>query len=158
MTGDDNSWFTLCWRDDAVGMLDQRLLPEEETYLTLQSVEEVAVAIEDLVIRGAPAIGCAAAMGIACGAVTSGATRVEALLADLEAARERLARTRPTAVNLFWALERMREVWKSSARDGNADSIRASLIREAQVIHDEDIETSAQGGGVCPGGNGKISR
>ncbi|MCH7598214.1 MAG: S-methyl-5-thioribose-1-phosphate isomerase [Myxococcales bacterium] len=148
MTVETQSWFTLRWSDDAVLMLDQRQLPEEEVYLTLRSLEEIAQAIENLVIRGAPAIGCAAAMGIARAAVTSEATRVDALLDDLERASERLARTRPTAVNLFWALEKMSEVWKSSAAESTADRgeqdverIRAALIQEAQFIHDDDIRT-----------------
>lgn len=141
MSDQSHSWFTLRWRDDAVLMLDQRRLPEEEVYLTLCGVEEIAQAIENLTIRGAPAIGCAAAMGIALAAVTSAATGVEALLADLERASERLARTRPTAVNLFWALRRMSEVWKSNARADGVDAIRAVLIREAQAIHDEDVQT-----------------
>lgn len=141
MSDQSHSWFTLRWRDDAVLMLDQRRLPEEEVYLTLCGLEEIAQAIENLTIRGAPAIGCAAAMGIALAAVTSAATGVEALLADLERASERLARTRPTAVNLFWALRRMSEVWKSNARADGVDAIRAVLIREAQAIHDEDVQT-----------------
>lgn len=141
MSDENHDWFTLRWRDDAVVMLDQRRLPSEEIYLTLHSVEEIARAIEDLVIRGAPAIGCAAAMGIARAAVTSEATGVDALLADLERARERLARTRPTAVNLFWALERMAETWKSSAAQGGADAVEAALIREARAIYDEDVDT-----------------
>lgn len=135
-----DSWFTLRWRDDAVVMLDQRRLPEEEIYLDLNSVEDVARAIEDLVIRGAPAIGCAAAMGIARAAVCSEATSARALLVDLERASARLAETRPTAVNLFWALGRMAEVWKSCA-DQDVAEIRARLIEEAQSIHDRDIET-----------------
>ncbi len=141
MSDENHDWFTLRWRDDAVVMLDQRRLPSEEIYLTLNSVEEIARAIEDLVIRGAPAIGCAAAMGIARAAVTSEATGVDALLADLERARERLARTRPTAVNLFWALERMAETWKSSAAQGGTDAVEAALIREARAIYDEDVDT-----------------
>ena len=140
MSVESDSWFTLRWRDDAVLMLDQRKLPTEEVYLTLRSLEEIARAIEDLVIRGAPAIGCAAAMGIARAAVVSEATDVDSLFADLERASERLARTRPTAVNLFWALGRMSEVWQASA-DRGVEGIKAVLIDEAKVIHDEDIRT-----------------
>jgi methylthioribose-1-phosphate isomerase len=133
-------WFTLRWTDEAVLMLDQRLLPGEEVYLSLTSVEEIARAIEDLVIRGAPAIGCAAAMGIARAAVVSRAETPASLIVDLELASERLARTRPTAVNLFWALGKMNQVWKAAADLGTAE-IRAALIREARTIHDVDIET-----------------
>ncbi len=103
------SWFTLRWTGSAVALLDQRRLPAEETYLELTSVEELAQAIESLAVRGAPAIGCAAALGVALAAVKSAATDIDGLRADLAAAAERLARTRPTAVNLFWALERMRQ-------------------------------------------------
>jgi methylthioribose-1-phosphate isomerase len=140
MSVESDSWFTLRWRDDAVLMLDQRKLPTEEVYLTLRSLEEIALAIEDLVIRGAPAIGCAAAMGIALAAVVSEAADVDSMVADLERARERLARTRPTAVNLFWALGRMSEVWQANA-DRGVEGIRAALIDEARTIHDEDIKT-----------------
>ena len=140
MSDSTASWYTLRWTDDAVMMLDQRQLPEQEIYLALTSVEDIAVAIEDLVIRGAPAIGCAAAMGIARAAVTSDASTVGALLADLDRAKERLAKTRPTAVNLFWALERMAALWTSTAQGGNVEVMRSTLVREAQTIHDDDIE------------------
>jgi len=133
-----SSWFTLDWRDDAVVMLDQRRLPAEEHYLELREVEEIACAIEDLVIRGAPAIGCAAAMGIARAAVISNASDAAGLIGDLERARDRLAETRPTAVNLFWALGRMSEVWAARAQS-EPDAIREALVAEARKIHDEDI-------------------
>jgi len=134
------AWFTLAWRDDAVVMLDQRRLPQEETYLELRDVEAIARAIEDLVIRGAPAIGCAAAMGIARAALTSDAETVEVLANDLEAATERLARTRPTAVNLFWALARMADVWRGHASNSVGEVSRA-LVAEAQRILAEDVAT-----------------
>jgi len=136
-------WFTLRWSDEGVVMLDQRLLPGQELYLTLGSVEEIARAIEDLVVRGAPAIGCAAAMGIARAAVVSEAKQVADLVDDLEAASERLARTRPTAVNLFWALERMRESWRGLADGAGAGvaELRAGLVAEARRILDQDVET-----------------
>jgi methylthioribose-1-phosphate isomerase len=136
-------WFTLRWSDEGVVMLDQRALPTQEVYLTLGSVEEIARAIEDLVVRGAPAIGCAAAMGIARAAVVSEAREVEALVADLEAASRRLARTRPTAVNLFWALDQMRSVWRELAEERGAGvaEMREGLVAAAVRILDEDIET-----------------
>ena len=139
-TTNTNEWFTLRWTEEAVVMLDQRLLPSEEVYLSLTSVEEIARAIEDLVVRGAPAIGCAAAMGIARAAVVSTAGTSSDLLLDLERASQRLARTRPTAVNLFWALRRMSEVWKAAA-SLSPGAIREELIREARAIHDADIDT-----------------
>ncbi len=138
----NNDWFTLRWTNAGVEMLDQRALPAEETYLVLASVEEIARAIEDLVIRGAPAIGCAAAMGIARAGVTSAAIDVTSLLADLAQASDRLARTRPTAVNLFWALDHMSGVWtRLAAADGaTTASVRDGLIAEAQRVLDHDIE------------------
>ena len=136
-------WFTLRWSDDGVVLLDQRRLPAEEVYLTLSSVEEVARAIETLAVRGAPAIGCAAALGLARAAVTSGARDVAALRAELAFASERLARTRPTAVNLFWALGRMGVAAARAAAVPGADpgSVAAALVAAAQALLDEDLRT-----------------
>jgi methylthioribose-1-phosphate isomerase len=141
--GASGEWFTLRWSDEGVVMLDQRLLPGEETYLTLRSLEEVAGAIEDLVIRGAPAIGCAAAMGMARAGLDSRASELPALEADLRAASERLAQTRPTAVNLFWSLDRMRAVSAAAAAAPGAgvDSVRQRLVDEAEQILREDVAT-----------------
>jgi methylthioribose-1-phosphate isomerase len=127
--------------EEGVRMLDQRLLPGEERYLTLRSLEEVAVAIEELAIRGAPAIGCAAAMGVARAAVESQGSDLEALRRDLESAFARLARTRPTAVNLFWALDRMRLALDGATAAPGADlaSVREQLVREAGRILEEDV-------------------
>ncbi len=135
-----DSWFTLRWSDDAVLLLDQRRLPTDEVYLSLRSVEEVARAIEDLAVRGAPAIGCAAALGLARAAVDSGAGDAAALLRDLDAAAERLARTRPTAVNLFWALGRMRDVAARAAEAPGADAaaVRDAVVSAACSLVDED--------------------
>jgi methylthioribose-1-phosphate isomerase len=134
-------WFTVRWSGEGVQLLDQRRLPGQEIYLTLTSVEEVAQAIESLAVRGAPAIGCTAALGVARCAVTSAARDLSGLKGELQAARERLARTRPTAVNLFWALSRMGDVIDAElARPGsNVSSVRDRLVREAQAILDEDI-------------------
>ncbi|MCS5635218.1 MAG: S-methyl-5-thioribose-1-phosphate isomerase [Myxococcota bacterium] len=134
-------WFTIRWRSGAVELLDQRALPSEERYLVLREVEELSVAIEQLAIRGAPAIGCAAAMGVALGAWHSHADDVAGLLGDLESrVFPRLARTRPTAVNLFWALDRMRGVMEglASAADASVDSVRAGLLAEAETILEDD--------------------
>lgn len=137
-----SDWFTLKWGDDALVLLDQRELPTREVYLTLREVEEVAVAIESLAVRGAPAIGCTAAMGISLAARRAEATSAEELAAALEPAFERLARTRPTAVNLFWALGRMREELEAavSAADSSPQSVRDALADAAQRILDEDVE------------------
>jgi methylthioribose-1-phosphate isomerase len=136
-----DAWYTLRWSGDAVVMLDQRLLPRRELYVTLRSVEEVAAAIETMVVRGAPAIGCAAALGIALGAVTSRAASTAELRRDLERDAARLARTRPTAVNLFWALGRMREVLEQGAGAPGADvaSLRQRLVEAALGILEEDV-------------------
>ena len=137
-----SDWFTLRWSDAGVVMLDQRKLPREEIYVTLTSVEDVALAIETMVIRGAPAIGCAAALGVALAGTTSRATSLEGLRRDVEAASERLAKTRPTAVNLFWGLGRMREEFDAAAKAPGADtaSVRAQLVAAAQRIVEEDVE------------------
>lgn len=123
-------------------MLDQRLLPTQEVYRTYRDYRSVARAIKDMVIRGAPAIGVAAAMGIALGARQ---------LAKIERPEEfdRLcqvfAATRPTAVNLFWAIERMRGVYKRTRSQGR-EALCACLEREAQKIHDEDIAANRRMG------------
>ena len=137
-----SDWFTLKWGDDALVLLDQRELPTREVYLTLREVEEVAVAIESLAVRGAPAIGCTAAMGISLAARRAEARSAAELAAALEPAFERLARTRPTAVNLFWALGRMREELEAavSAADSSPQSVRDALADAAQRILDEDVE------------------
>ncbi len=134
------SWRTLRWTDDAVRMLDQRELPEREVELACRSVEEVALAIERLAVRGAPAIGCAAALGVALGAKTSHARELPALRRELAHARERLLRTRPTAVNLAWALERMARCEAAAVSLAGADpaSLVRALVAEALAILDED--------------------
>ena len=100
---------TIEWTDEGVRMLDQRLLPTEEKYLMLRSYEEVAEAIKKMVVRGAPAIGVSAAMGLALGASQSVGTSVADLEDDFDYMCKVMSETRPTAVNLFWAIERMRE-------------------------------------------------
>ncbi len=135
-----SDWFTVRWREGTVVLLDQRELPERESYLEINSVEGVARAIETLAIRGAPAIGCAAALGIALGAQRSTASTVEALARDLEPDFERLARTRPTAVNLSWALGEMRSLL---ATLGGKDvrSARLTLADRANRIVRDDLES-----------------
>ena len=136
-----SDWFTVRWSDAGVRMLDQRVLPEREEYLLCATVEEVAQAIESLAVRGAPAIGCAAAFGVARAAVQSAAPDVAGLAADIDAAVQRLARTRPTAVNLFWALERMRRCFEATRRQRGASvaGLRAALVREAEAVLTEDV-------------------
>jgi methylthioribose-1-phosphate isomerase len=123
-------------------MLDQRRLPQEETYLELHRPEEVADAIRNLTIRGAPAIGVAAAMGLALAAQHIHAQDGKELIKELERCRDLLLGTRPTAVNLRWALERQ---WRRIQEEtgANPDTIRSILEEEAQEIFREDILTNA---------------
>ena len=111
-------------------MIDQTRLPAEENYVTCRSYEEVASAIRSMVIRGAPAIGVAAAMGIALGVRDADGTELDA---QFEAICDTLARTRPTAVNLFWAIDRMKKLY-ASLRGRPLQEIRERLIAEAQQI------------------------
>ena len=120
---------TIQWTDAGVVMIDQTRLPREQTFVTCRTYLEVADAIRTMVIRGAPAIGVAAAMGVALG-VREGA--------DFETVCKTLAATRPTAVNLFWAIERMRGLWVS-LQGAAREEIVQSMISEAQKIRLEDI-------------------
>src|SRR5215203_1248710 len=129
---------TVEWTRDGVRMLDQRLLPSEETYLLLRSYDEVAEAIKKMVIRGAPAIGVAAAMGIALGASQSVGTSVADLNDDLQYICEVMGKTRPTAVNLFWAIERMRATFERN-KHLDVDEVKRILVAEALAIFEEDI-------------------
>ena len=104
---------TVEWDDGAVVMIDQRRLPAEEAYLRCRDHHEVAAAIRDMAIRGAPAIGVAAAFGIALG-IRNARGQGPALRAELDAISEELRATRPTAVNLFWAIERMRRAFDAA--------------------------------------------
>lgn len=133
------------WRDEGVLMLDQRLLPTEEKWLTLKSYTEVADAIREMVVRGAPAIGISAAYGVALGAREFVGTSVLDFEDDLDYICEVLGATRPTAVNLFWAIERMKRLFQTAKDDGKSVSeIKQILIDEAKLIHEEDIESQAQ--------------
>jgi methylthioribose-1-phosphate isomerase len=135
------SWATLRFEDGRLRLLDQRELPAHEVYLSLTTVEEVAHAIEAMAVRGAPAIGCAAAFGVALAALASPGGLPE-LHVDVEAACERLARTRPTAVNLFYALGRMREACERAvACEETSDAVAAALCAEAQRLLEEDLAT-----------------
>ena len=138
---------TIEWTDEGVVMIDQRLLPTEELYPVFRTCEEVAKAIEDMVVRGAPAIGVAAAMGIAIGLKNSNATSVEDLEVEFAQLCARISRTRPTAVNLFWSVERMVWVFNRARREGESVSaIQALLVNEASSIHSEDIASNKRMG------------
>lgn len=128
---------TIEWTPAGVVMIDQTKLPAEETYVTCRDYREVAIAIKDMVIRGAPAIGCAAAMGVAIGVLKAADEDIDTQLDEI---CETLAATRPTAVNLFWAIDRMRALYRRLREQGVAlDEIRECLVGEALKILDEDI-------------------
>ncbi|MCD6324279.1 MAG: S-methyl-5-thioribose-1-phosphate isomerase [Desulfurococcales archaeon] len=128
------------WLDGRVRWLNTLKIPWEEEYVETADYERVAVAIETMEIRGAPAIGVAAAFGVALAAYHSNAETVEDLRRDVEEAVERLARTRPTAVNLFWALKRMRDLLSSDWP--TADELREAIVNEAIRIYEEDVRTN----------------
>ncbi len=131
---------TVAWKDDHVLMVDQRKLPGQEVYVELRNTRQVARAIEKMVIRGAPAIGVAAAMGLALGATKSRAKGSAALAAEFYRLCDMLAGTRPTAVNLFWAIDRMKAVFSDAVRAGRSpDEIGGIMVAEAGRIHDEDV-------------------
>ena len=130
------------WTDRGVVMLDQRRLPGEEIRVTYTDYQGIAKAIQEMVIRGAPAIGVAAAMGVAIGVEKSAAASVEALEAEFTEISETLRKTRPTAVDLFWALERMKDRFVQLVRSGaDLATIRRELIAEAKEVHREKVAT-----------------
>lgn len=130
------------WSDEGVLMLDQRLLPTEEKWLTLKSYNEVADGIRDMVVRGAPAIGVSAAYGVALGARQFVGTSVADLEEELDYVSDVLAKTRPTAVNLFWAIDRMKRTFQKARVEGKSVSeIKQILLDDAKAIHEEDIES-----------------
>ncbi len=133
---------TIAWDGDDIVMIDQRKLPGREIYVRCKTGTEVAKAITTMVIRGAPAIGVAAAMGLALGARRSPATGTKQFAIDFQRLADVLAATRPTAVNLFWAIERMKQSLAAGVSAGEgADELRARLRREADAIHDADVES-----------------
>ena len=146
---------TIEWKDDAVVMIDQRKLPASEVYVTCKTANDVAKAIKTMVIRGAPAIGVAAAMGIAVGMLRSRATGTKQFTTEFQKTCDLMAGTRPTAVNLFWAIERMKKAFAAAAQDGQSvDEIKRRLVAEARAIHDEDVQScktmGAHGAGLVP--------
>ena len=133
---------TIEWRGDVVSMIDQRKLPGQEVYVNCKTAVEVARAIKNMVIRGAPAIGVAAAMGIALGMNKSKASGTRQFAVEFTKLCDLMASTRPTAVNLFWAIRRMKDAFAAAAQAGQSvDEIKARLIAEAIAIHDEDVES-----------------
>src|SRR6195256_3622623 len=146
---------TIAREPDAVVMIDQRKLPAQEIYVRCKTAAEVARAIKTMVIRGAPAIGVAAAMGIALGMRKSATTVTQKFAAEFDKVCELMSSTRPTAVNLFWAIDRMKHAFARAAKAGESvDQIKDRLDREAQMIHDEDVAScramGAFGAAVVP--------
>ncbi|MEO6589409.1 MAG: S-methyl-5-thioribose-1-phosphate isomerase [Pyrinomonadaceae bacterium] len=139
------------WTDEGVKMLDQRLLPTQEKWLMLKSYGEVADGIRDMVVRGAPAIGVSAAYGIALGVKQFVGTNIDDLEEELDYICDVTGRTRPTAVNLFWAIDRMKRTFAKAKSEGKTISdIKQIMIDDAKAIHTEDIESQrliAQFGG-----------
>src|SRR6476661_454087 len=139
---------TIDFQDDAIIMVDQRKLPAHEVYVRCRTAPEVAKAIRTMVIRGAPAIGVAAAYGIALGVRNSTAKGTRQLAVDFQKICDLMAATRPTAVNLFWAIDRMKRAFADGAQAGESpDEIVARLHREAKAIHDEDVANCRTMGG-----------
>lgn len=135
---------TIEWTGDGVRMIDQTLLPAEEVYNTYRTYAEVAEAIRSMVIRGAPAIGVAAAMGVALGVKNSKAPTVAELRREFETIADTISRTRPTAVNLFWAVKRMRGLFEKSLAGPGPDAEKIAraktlLVEEGQRVLAEDI-------------------
>jgi methylthioribose-1-phosphate isomerase len=133
---------TVEWQGDTVVMIDQRKLPSSEIYVTCRTANDVAKAIKTMVIRGAPAIGVSAAMGIALGMSKSKASGTKQFTTEFQKTCDLLAATRPTAVNLFWAIERMKRTFAEAAQGGcSVDELKQRLVAEAGKIHDEDVDS-----------------
>jgi methylthioribose-1-phosphate isomerase len=131
---------TIARENDVIVMIDQRKLPAQEVYVRCKTAPEVARAIKTMVIRGAPAIGVAAGMGLALGMRKSTATGTQKFAAEFQKICELMAATRPTAVNLFWAIDRMKRTFADAVGAGESvDQIKDRLDREADAIHDEDV-------------------
>ena len=143
--GDFYSIRSVLWSDGAVKLLDQNAIPWELKYVECRSVKDVAKAIRDMTVRGAPAIGVAAAMGIALAAVSSKATSLEEFMKDIERAAQLLASSRPTARNLFWAIERALRAVK---RARSVDEAKRLALSEALRMADEDVEVNRRMGDV----------
>jgi methylthioribose-1-phosphate isomerase len=129
---------TLEWTESGVRFIDQRKLPGEEVYITCSTHEEVADVIRDMVVRGAPAIGVAAAMGIALGIKNSPASNAHELELEFEKISGLMAKTRPTAANLFWAIQRMKKKFQSLGAK-SVLQVKQALIEESKRMHAEDI-------------------
>ena len=131
---------TIEWRDGVVVTIDQTRLPNEEVFLELKSLQEVASAIKEMKVRGAPLIGVTAAYGLALAAYHSKAKTRENILKELEASANVIRATRPTAVNLFWAVDRILK--RAYETVGDHEAVRRAVIEEANRMADEDVEVN----------------
>jgi len=151
---------TLEWTEEGIRFLDQTKLPTEETYVTAKSYEQVADVIRTMVVRGAPAIGVAAGMGIAIGVKNSKAETVAELKKDFDQICKVIGETRPTAVNLFWAIRRMQEKFET-LRIRPMPQIKDAIIEEAQRMHAEDIAANQamgrHGAALMPSSGGVLT-
>ena len=139
---------TIDWQGDVIVMVDQRKLPAQEIYVRCRTAQEVARAIRTMMIRGAPAIGVAAAMGIALGMRRSTAKGTKQFAVEFQKICDMMAATRPTAVNLFWAIDRMKRTFAGAAQAGQSPGeIADRLELEARAIHDEDVASCRTMGG-----------
>jgi methylthioribose-1-phosphate isomerase len=153
---------TLTWTPEGVRFIDQTRLPLEESYVLATTYEQVADVIVTMVVRGAPAIGVSAAYGVALGALKSKAASVEEFTSEFETICARLAGTRPTAVNLFWAIDRMKALFAVlGARGASLDQIKERFLAEAHAMYDEDIAAcktmGAFGAGLLPDEGGVLT-
>jgi methylthioribose-1-phosphate isomerase len=130
-------FITIEWRGDHVLLLDQTLLPLQETYLEIRTVDDMCDAIKRLAVRGAPAIGVAAAMGVALGMLNAPEDDPDLFARMFDGICRQISATRPTAVNLFWAVDKMRRVYEKQ-RGLALDSVKAKLVDEAVRIYHED--------------------
>ncbi|MEO6803392.1 MAG: S-methyl-5-thioribose-1-phosphate isomerase, partial [Granulicella sp.] len=131
---------TLEWLPTGVNFLDQTKLPLEETYVLATDYKQVATVIRDMIVRGAPAIGVSAAMGVAIGIERSAVTNLDELTAEVDVICDTLASTRPTAVNLFWGIGRIRDLYNRLAAGGaTIHMIKKAVVEEARLMYDEDI-------------------
>ena len=152
---------TLAWTPDGVRFIDQTKLPPEESYVLATSYEQVAEVIVTMVVRGAPAIGVSAAYGIALGAQQTKATTVAEFAPEFERICARLAGTRPTAVNLFWAIDRMKRLFSGFAAATPIAEVKERILAEAHAMYDEDIAAckamGAFGGALLPDEGGVLT-
>ena len=138
---------TLEWLPEGVNFLDQTKLPQQETYVLATDYKQVATVIRDMIVRGAMAIGVSAAMGVALGIKNSTAATLPELTAEVDVICDTLAKTRPTAVNLFWGIDEIRNLYNSlAAKNTPIPAIKAAVVARARQMYDEDIAACKQMG------------